>query len=455
MNTKNQQLLKFLDDKFVYLDGYDQDKYDLFMLNMNQFETYIMDGYEDYIAFNTLRCFKYDLPNVCKSSYYSEGKGGIYIKKDYYNCNDIILNDDPKTYLNVNTKAIIGHKKYKAYEGYSGYNPHCTKFDFNRDLTDFENYIDVEDVESVQDAFSTESKYYDTIISNATDLLHHHINIINNCAKYANKYIVICKVKKCNIEKHFRDHINKYVSDSFILTFYNTGKYKTLVLTRKIDYIKIFCHVYAINNWRDIIDRQIRTIKDSGMPYKLYIFAICKSGEVLDYIKNSIDVHNYIDTESNYRESFTLRNIRYFVEPDDIVIYLHNKGATRYGQTKLTIDDRVFAAPKLYENIEGWCKFMEYYLITKYEQCLEKIRDYDIVSTNYMSSPPHFAGNFWMTTGKYILSLPKNNSDETFLFKSYPKVWSMRNVCTSGYYPYFNNIYDLYIMPLLNTENEK
>ena len=88
---------------------------------------------------------------------------------------------------------------------------------------------------------------------------------------------------------------------------------------------------------------------------------------------------------------------------------------------------------------------MEYNLLFKSAECIALLDTYDIVGTgapngggefkcmkdkNLKPLALHFAGNFWWSTGKYFLSLPKKVEDgycdpESYIFMNDPKYMAL------------------------------
>jgi len=112
-------------------------------------------------------------------------------------------------------------------------------------------------------------------------------------------------------------------------------------------------------------------------------------------------------------ERFTLLQIDKYIVPGDKFLYLHSKGV-KYSEAK---------DPKKLEPVEDWRNLMEFFLIYKYQLCLEKLDEFDIVGINY--NDIHFSGNFWWSTANYYLKLPKTISKkytgpEDYIFKGHP-----------------------------------
>jgi len=111
-------------------------------------------------------------------------------------------------------------------------------------------------------------------------------------------------------------------------------------------------------------------------------------------------------------ERFTLLKIPSYIKPEDKFLYIHSKGV-RHSEEK-TLEEFGNINPKeLIDNIYWWRTWMEYYLMTKHRECLEKLNTHDIVGINYSKKGigSHFSGNFWWSTGKYYLSLPNTIVD--------------------------------------------
>ena len=137
-----------------------------------------------------------------------------------------------------------------------------------------------------------------------------------------------------------------------------------------------------------------------------------------------------IAKNDNSSERITILSIRTLISPNDKVLYLHSKGATR---------------PDLTKTVFYWRTFMEYFLIAQNEVCINYLDEYDVVGVDYFTStklcrllssklcnqvPPHFSGNFWWARGAYLLSLPTKISEayggpEFYLFLKDPKFKSL------------------------------
>lgn len=87
----------------------------------------------------------------------------------------------------------------------------------------------------------------------------------------------------------------------------------------------------------------------------------------------------------------------------DKICYVHAKGAlarNRLMTGKLgTVD---------YARYRGWRELLNWGVITKWQECLQALdADFDVAGINFRDDiSPHFSGNFWWTSVRYIKELP-------------------------------------------------
>lgn len=98
----------------------------------------------------------------------------------------------------------------------------------------------------------------------------------------------------------------------------------------------------------------------------------------------------------NKEEADTLKWVRDYAKdnPGDYVLYFHMKGITKQN-----------------EATEDWRKYMEYFAIERWKDCIAKLDEgYDCCGVMLNSQTPigywpHFSGNFWWATTDYINTL--------------------------------------------------
>ena len=114
-------------------------------------------------------------------------------------------------------------------------------------------------------------------------------------------------------------------------------------------------------------------------------------------------------------ERFTLLKIDDYITPEDNFLYIHSKG----------VKSRIIGDDTLDNSIYLWRTWMEYFLMTQHNECLDKLNTHDIVGVNFSNQKigNHFSGNFWWSTGKYYKTLikeigPAYNDPETYIFSN-------------------------------------
>jgi len=210
---------------------------------------------------------------------------------------------------------------------------------------------------------------------------------------------------------------------------------------KKVMEIYGFMHIYMVNNWREIVEGQVSKMKVSGLWDKL-------SSLLVGYIDNGVnqetpDFFNeekvsilYQSKDPTIYESLTLSNLHYISEQKEgVVFYIHTKGVTHLGNP-FQLD---------------WREMMEYFMLERYELCLEELKHTDIVGTNWhfgegylgarkkfsggVPITPHFSGNFWWANTSYIRRLPNlipiqgRHDCEFWIGRAFPKVselWGMK-----------------------------
>jgi hypothetical protein len=103
----------------------------------------------------------------------------------------------------------------------------------------------------------------------------------------------------------------------------------------------------------------------------------------------------------NKEEADTLKWVRDYSakNPEDYILYFHMKGISKQNR-----------------NTEDWRRYMEYFVIEKWKDCVAKLDEgYDCCGVMWNTDTPigmhpHFSGNFWWAKTSYI-----NTLDHTYL----------------------------------------
>jgi hypothetical protein len=165
--------------------------------------------------------------------------------------------------------------------------------------------------------------------------------------------------------------------------------------------VYVFYHIYCMKNTIPIVKDQCMRIIFTGLYTRVDAIHCFLAGEekVMKEIKDMLanfgkkfKVTREGPGDTSH-ERFTLEKIPDYVKPEDKFLYIHSKG--------LNHED---SSP-----VYWWRTYLEYCLIGRYKECLEKLNDHDVVGANFSTRiiGNHFSGNFWWSTGKYFMTLSK------------------------------------------------
>lgn len=191
--------------------------------------------------------------------------------------------------------------------------------------------------------------------------------------------------------------------------------------------IAVFYHVARLNNWKAVDDEIMMALNDFLLP--------------VDYFeRNETDGTDYEFPTLEKMREFSRNNPKYYV------LYLHTKGVSK---------------PEL-ESVAHWRKCMLFFLVENWHLFVKQLHKYDAASINFMNGPmPHFQGNFWWATAKYINTLgdihalpdlPVNNNKFSERHKC--EMWLLSNPMSS-YISLYHHRIDPYIKlnPKINYEH--
>ena len=209
--------------------------------------------------------------------------------------------------------------------------------------------------------------------------------------------------------------------------------------------IAIFYHIAQMGMSAFIYQQQLHRLYTSGLIGAAdYIhFGVNGDNELFNVPDKVVVVQN-----RNWKEETeTLISLRDFCNrnPDYKVLYFHTKGVSKGTLT-----------------VNAWRLMMEYFVIDKWRECVEKLNEYDCVGSNLspvgetlwsngtitkpVEGSYNFTGTFWWANAKHIQTL-----NDDLLYSDYRidrELWIGSNPNsnpTTLYQPYECNLYmDLY-----------
>lgn len=173
--------------------------------------------------------------------------------------------------------------------------------------------------------------------------------------------------------------------------------------------LKIYIHIIDLPGWRTLLSDQLRKIDDSGLGSTATEINFCMNGPLssyTDWIETEMTRANgkfiHVCHDYNLYEyptlSFLKRECDALTDTDVAVLYLHPKGISQVQRNNTWVP-----VPQ----IQDWRNFMEYWVIERWQECVQKLETNDAVGVNFRTWPwPHFSGNMWWATASYIKKLP-------------------------------------------------
>jgi len=152
-----------------------------------------------------------------------------------------------------------------------------------------------------------------------------------------------------------------------------------------------FHHICFKNNGQQIFEEQLQKLKDSGL-YDASAKIFCS---ILGQRNNYVLPDKYeIIYENENTDVYERPIINYMYDNSSInegkYWYIHTKGVRHY-QTPSE------------KPVKDWRNYMEYFIITKWQQCVNDLNNYDVVGVNLQREPKiHYSGNFWWSKSSYI-----------------------------------------------------
>lgn len=164
-------------------------------------------------------------------------------------------------------------------------------------------------------------------------------------------------------------------------------------------------HAYLINNWKDIVHRQLTRLKDSGLMHqakKVIVTAnLARTSEqslyeVLQPFSSHIELRTYQENLFEYPGCQAIYDMADSCLYDGL-LYFHTKGVfNRYSSFQtLEYDDQII------HGVRSWTHLMEYFLIDQWSQTIQQLEHADQCGW-FFDWPKGETGNFWWATAKHI-----------------------------------------------------
>lgn len=177
--------------------------------------------------------------------------------------------------------------------------------------------------------------------------------------------------------------------------------------------IVIFYHICAINNYKEIVRDQVRSLKKSGLVDVMSILYITILGKGIQ------DIITILEEEGISKEKYNIlyQNIDIRMYEFPILDLMHSYAQTTvseeyilYFHAKATSQPDISSLDYICKDAARKC--LEYFVIDHYKKCVSRLNQCDIIGTLLYEEPSrrHFMGNFWWSKTSYIKKLPPCSS---------------------------------------------
>lgn len=169
---------------------------------------------------------------------------------------------------------------------------------------------------------------------------------------------------------------------------------RTKKTPNKFSKIYGFIHIGVMNGWQEIIEDEMRSIHNSGLFAATNTIFVGISGEkVLIPFGTKLAIHNP-ELEEGENETIKFLHQKSKEIEDANFWYIHTKGASKPVETDEAI------------NAESWRKYMQFFVIENWQDCIEALKTYDACGVEWAASEWNqtyiFSGNFWWATSSYL-----------------------------------------------------
>lgn len=174
----------------------------------------------------------------------------------------------------------------------------------------------------------------------------------------------------------------------------------------------IFWHICQLNNWKNIVEDQYKSIIESNLLDTIdgiYINLTGNRPQDIDFLLSNTKIHilRHTNNYNNYERSCLHILLDWSKYNNSNVLYIHTKGVSHSKNN----------------NVWWWRKFLEKVVIFNHLECVSKLEIYDVIGSNLIDEGNssqkidkenhclHFSGNFWWSKTSHIRKLSKIAND--------------------------------------------
>jgi len=202
----------------------------------------------------------------------------------------------------------------------------------------------------------------------------------------------------------------------------------------------IVYHIYCVGNYLEVVTKQLNRLKTSGLYDwcdKLEITCTNTEGQFSDIeelVKDLSKVNLSCYTNNRYEYEAINKVWEYSQTHNGKVFYFHTKGVSN---TYVNIENKEESTRKK-NGIAWWKELMEYFLIDRYQECLQKLEEYD--QCGLTNNDKWWWGNFWWSNLFFVRSNSRPHQGDRWYFEAWlnhyrnPSVYEFYHFDFNGYY---------------------
>lgn len=183
--------------------------------------------------------------------------------------------------------------------------------------------------------------------------------------------------------------------------------------------IAVFYHLHQVGNWENIFCEQISRLQGSGLLNTTNYFFICVNGDLP--LPVTLTFNHTIIKNTDFNSEYDTLNLLYnFCKENNNynILYLNSLGVIwskeELNGNKVPTPFGEYSYETIGYNKSCWRKYLEYFTIDKWQECVVELNNYDCVGVEYIDGGfigeeahncQHFSGNFWWANSDYIATL--------------------------------------------------
>lgn len=168
-----------------------------------------------------------------------------------------------------------------------------------------------------------------------------------------------------------------------------------------------YMHIALMGNWKEIVLEQFERLKQSGLLEITEKIEVTVVGDFSRFEPELLPDRRFRIHFSGPLDQFEFPSLEKMrqdsAEGNGLVWYIHTKGV-KYKEFGMHFHE---GKQLPYEGMIDWRKYMEFFAIDMFKDCIRVLKKYDCCGVDYKAYPfPHFSGNFWWARMDHIRQLP-------------------------------------------------